>query len=101
MYEDVMPFTSFDVQSIDCHVLNPSSRTGEIPETAKQMEATASLIVHVSGAVRLEEPQKGPLKQFSETLVLVPNPEKHTASTSSTSNQRNWLIQNQNFRYVV
>jgi hypothetical protein len=43
------------------------------------------------------------LKDFSETFVLVPNVEKAVtgAGKGVASRKRDWLIQLQNFRYVV
>lgn len=99
MFENEMPYTHFDVQSLDCHVLNATA----IPvpaDKAKHAEKAMSLTVMVSGYVRLEEPQKGPMKGFSETFVLVPNPDNLSGKPLKTG-KRAWLIQSQIFRYVV
>lgn len=95
MFETEMPFTHFEVQSLDCHVLNPN-----IPTTSKEprdIEKSFSMLVVVSGFVRLEEPKNGPMRGFTDTLILTPNKDKG----SKKGPRRDWMIQNQNFRYVV
>lgn len=95
MFENDMPFTHFEVQSLDCHILNPSIPTAS--NNPKEVEKSFSILIVVSGLVRLEEPKNGPLKGFTETLVLAPNRDK----ANKKGPRRDWLIQNQNFRYVV
>ncbi|KAF2810391.1 NTF2-like protein [Mytilinidion resinicola] len=104
LYEDRMPFTHYEVQSFDCHVLNPTAMApdklkGGSGEQDKDIEKRMSIVVLVSGTVRLDEPKTGPLKQFSETFVLVPNPEKTANGPKSVV--KAWVIQNMNFRFVV
>ncbi|KAF2090487.1 nuclear transport factor 2 domain-containing protein [Saccharata proteae CBS 121410] len=102
MFEAEMPYTFYDVQSLDVQVLNP--RLG-LPHGAEDNEEqrkkwkdvdNVSLLVMVSGFMRLEERRDGPTKMFSETFVLVPNPER-----GGKKDVRKWLIQTQNLRYVV
>jgi len=105
MFEECMPFTHYDVQSFDCHVLNPTALApdklkGGSGDPDKDIERRMSIVVLVSGTLRLEEPKTGPLRQFSETFVLVPNPEK-APGKGPKAEKKGWLIQNQNFRYVV
>lgn len=95
MFENDMPYTHYDVQSLDCHVLNPSY-SAEVNDPEKNV----SIVVMASGYVRLEEPREGPMKGFSDTFVLVPN--LGSANAKGPQRQRrNWLIQTQTFRYVV
>ena len=105
MFENDMPYTHYDVQSLDCHVLNPTSLAADKVQGGsgaedKDIERRMSIVVAVSGSVRLEEPQKGPLRGFSETFVLVPNPEK-AVGKGPKAEKKGWLVQNQNFRYTV
>lgn len=125
-YADTMPaYTYFEVQSLDAQVLNPhpppappskdlggdamvdgdaalaggkkggaGKRGGQQKE--QQEELVGSLLVVVNGFVRLEEKKEGPQKGFSETFVLVPNRDH-----SKKDGSKRWVIQNQNFRYVV
>ncbi len=95
-----LPYTSFDVQSLDCQVLNPNYAATDLSRSSRHPEKDMSILVQVSGYVRLEEPHKGPQKQFSETFVLVPNPNK-ASGKAPAAERRSWLIQSQNFRLVV
>ncbi|OCK77236.1 putative nuclear transport factor 2 domain protein [Lepidopterella palustris CBS 459.81] len=102
---EVMPYTHYDVQSLDCHVLNPTALApekvvGGSGEADKDIERRLSIVAVVNGSVRLEEPKEGPLRGFSETFVLVPNPEK-ALGKGPKAELKGWLIQNQNFRYTV
>ncbi|EON66682.1 hypothetical protein W97_05928 [Coniosporium apollinis CBS 100218] len=106
MFEETMPYTYYDVQSLDCDFVN----TGLAKEAAtaanadvvskKELEQHSPVVVIVGGYVRLEEAREGPMRGFSETFVLVPNEEK-VAGKGKGKEGRAWLIQNQNFRYVV
>ena len=87
-----MPWAYYDVQSLNSQIINPALD----PEIAKsgrkrEMEKNVSIGVQVSGYVRLNERKDGEMRGFSEEFVLVPNKEKG----------RDWLIQMQNFRFVV
>lgn len=96
-----MPFTFYEVQSLDAHVLNPSIDP-EAAKTQKDAERNCSISVQVSGYVRLMERKDGPIKGFADHLVLVPNKESVGGrGTGKTGEGRQWLIQTQNFRFVV
>ncbi|KAM3414520.1 hypothetical protein BST61_g9679 [Cercospora zeina] len=87
-----MPWAFYDVQSLNSQIINPAID----PEVAKsgrmrEMEKNVSIGVQVSGSVRLNERKGGEMRGFSEEFVLVPN----------KGNGRDWLIQMQNFRFVV
>ncbi|KAF2156909.1 NTF2-like protein [Myriangium duriaei CBS 260.36] len=106
VFEDQMPFTFFEVQSLNVHVTNPMLT--ELNPTArgrlrtKELEQNMSLLVQVSGYVRLQERKEGPMRGFSDSFVLVPNKEQAGGKGKAKSGEgRNWLIQTQNFRFVV
>ena len=90
-----MPRTHLEAQSLNVHVLNPS-----IKPTAGMKKKDAahnmSLIVQVSGSMRIGQPKEGPLRGFSDSFVLVPNDELGKQDVG-----RQWLIQSQTFRFVV
>lgn len=93
-FEKQMPYCFFDAESINAHVLNQTLEPLQNP-SKKDAETNISMIVQVSGSVRLFERKEGPLRGFSDSFVLVPN--KDAAATGKKS----WLIQTQNFRFVV
>ncbi|PSK55196.1 hypothetical protein B9Z65_2585 [Elsinoe australis] len=101
-----MPFTFFEVQSMNVHVTNPHVANIEAQSNGKprtrDLEQNISLLVQVSGYVRLIERKEGPIMGFADTLVLVPNKEEVGAKGKAKSGEgRSWLIQTQNFRFVV
>jgi NTF2-related export protein 1/2 len=98
MFQDDMPkMVFFDVHAVDAQVLNPKWD----PDAKVKAEKNISIMVIVNGHIRLEDRKTGPLKEFSETFVLVPNIEKMVSGKGAAAEKRNWLIQVQNFRYVV
>lgn len=100
-FVDQMPFTHFDVQSFDVHVMN-SSMNAIQAKSKKEHERNMSLVVSVSGYVRLQERKEGPIRGFSDSFVLVPNKlEAGGSQTGKLDHGRQWLIQTQNFRFVV
>lgn len=94
MFEEQMPKSRYEVQSHDCNVLNPDY----IPEGGTGGDAAAgrnmTILVTVSGNVRYGEAGAQTTRGFSENFVLVPN---HTKGR----HPKEWLIQSQNFRFVV
>jgi NTF2-related export protein 1/2 len=100
MFTENMPkHVFFDVHAVDAQVLNPKW-DAEIG-TKVRAEKNISILVITNGHVRLEDRKTGPLKEFSETFVLVPNIEKMSSGKGAAAEKRNWLVQVQNFRYVV
>ena len=93
MWEDSMPYTYYDIQTVDSHMINRNF-VAEGGRRARDKNKTMSMVVIVNGAVRLFEKKDGPLRQFSETFTLVPNVE-------NGKKRHQWLIQMQNFRYVI
>jgi len=83
------------VQAIDCQIL--SARFAK--DTAVKPERNISFLVMTAGHMRLEDRNDGPLMEFSETFLLVPNLEK--GGKGVMTQRRSWLIQTQSFRYVV
>lgn len=116
LYTDVTAFqtffeglthTYFDAEDLDCGVLNPkylpaSELKNGSGDDSKDLERRMSITVVVVGSIRLEEQLKGPIREFSESFVLVPNPEKLTGNKINFDKGWNheWLIQNQNFRFT-
>ncbi|KAI6800547.1 hypothetical protein KC363_g1069 [Hortaea werneckii] len=99
-WEKQMPYTHFDAQSVNVHVLNPSMAGSS--KNKRDAERNMSLVVQVSGSVRLVERKEGPLRGFSDSLVLVPNREETGGKgTGKQDSGKRWLIQSQTFRFVV
>jgi NTF2-related export protein 1/2 len=101
-FEKQMPWTHFEPQSLNVHVMNPSLTPMEEGKSKKDAERNMSLVVQVSGYVRLQERKEGPMRGFSDSFVLVPNKEEVGGrGTGKQDHGRRWLIQSQNFRFVV
>src|SRR4051794_2733820 len=79
MFEKDMPSATYEVQSFDCHALNPNYNAAgpgpHLPESGKNM----SILISVSGYVKFTDIKENPLRGFHESFVLVPN----TAVTAS------------------
>jgi len=107
IFEDQMPFTFYDAQTIDVQILNDSIVPLE-PSTPgkavskRDLEQNMSLLVQVSGVVRLVERKEGPIRGFSDSFVMVPNRGVVGAKGKpKTGEGRNWAIQTQVSRFVV
>ena len=91
----------YEVQSFDCQIINPTypttTATG-IKESSEMTLKDMSILVTVSGYVRFGESRDLPQRGFSETFVLVPNP---NATQTKGRGKKEWLIQSQTFRLVV
>jgi NTF2-related export protein 1/2 len=83
-------------------LLDPAEVKGGSGDASKDFDRRMSIQVVTMGSVRLEEPLKGPIREFSETFVLVPNPEKLLTPNPTFEKgwQKEWLIQTQNFRFT-
>ena len=100
-FEKQMPYTFFEPQSVNAHVLNPNLNPSE-GKSKKDAERNMSLTVQISGYVRLVERKDGPMRGFSDSFVLVPNTEEAGGrGTGKQDEGQKWLIQSQNFRFVV
>lgn len=101
-FKTQMPWTHYEPQSLNAHVLNPSITPLDAKAGKKERERNISVLVQVSGYVRLIERKDGPMRGFSETMVLVPNTEEAGGKgTGKTGQGRQWVIQSQTFRFVV
>ncbi|KAK5164150.1 uncharacterized protein LTR77_010241 [Saxophila tyrrhenica] len=101
-FEKQMPWTHFEPQSVNVHVMNPSMASLGDKPSKRDAERNMSLVVQVSGFVRLHERKEGPVRGFSDSMVLVPNKEEVGGrGTGKQDHGRRWLIQSQNFRFVV
>jgi hypothetical protein len=89
-----MPWAAYEVQTLDCQALNRRFHPGV------RNPANVSLLVATSGYLRLENAKWGPLHEFSETFVLVPNRDR-LVQRGAGQRKPPWLIQSQIFRYVV
>ena len=100
IFENEMPAARYEVQSFDCQVINPNYIPANSKGTVSPSGRNMTILVVVSGYVKSVESRGAPLKGFSESFVLVPNPD-----TDQTKNKgkhiKDWLIQSQNFRFVV
>ncbi|KAK6435839.1 hypothetical protein LTR95_007976 [Oleoguttula sp. CCFEE 5521] len=91
-----MPYTHYEPQSVDVHVLNPVLAVLGEGATKRERERNMSLVVQVSGYVRLFERKEGVMRGFSDSFVLVPN-----EGVGKDGQGRQWVIQTQNFRFVT
>ncbi|KAG9239678.1 hypothetical protein BJ875DRAFT_365096 [Amylocarpus encephaloides] len=88
----------YEVQSFDCHVLNPNYNIGapddllEPNKSGKKM----SIMVMVNGSVRYGEETE--TQGFTDSVVLVPN---WDALGKSPKGKRKWLIQSQTYRVIL
>ncbi|KAF7718050.1 Nuclear transport factor 2 (NTF2) domain-containing protein [Penicillium ucsense] len=98
IFQNQMPEASYEVQSFDCQIMNrayPTTTAAGLKPASEMGVKDMSILVMASGHVRYGESRDQPLRGFSETFVLVPNP------SSDRKRRRDWLIQSQNFRLVV
>ncbi|KAI9767553.1 MAG: hypothetical protein M1840_005590 [Geoglossum simile] len=99
MFEKDMPTATYEVQSFDCHPLNPNYNAAgpgpHPPESGRNM----SILISVSGYVKFADVNEDPLRGFHESFVLVPN--TAIAALKAGEGVRSWLIQSQTFRFVV
>lgn len=106
-YFEGLTHTHYDIEALDCTILNPRCisaaqlKNGSGDDT-KDLERRMSVQVVVTGSVRLEEPLKGPMREFAETFVLVPNLEKTVPPrpTFDKGWDKEWVIQTQNFKFT-
>ncbi|KAK2789914.1 hypothetical protein FQN53_000967 [Emmonsiellopsis sp. PD_33] len=100
-----MPPARYEVQSYDCQIINlnyPGLASSSRPSSTA-LAKNMSLLVTVSGYVAFgetREPRELSNRGFSETFVLVPNPQAEAGGPKARG-RKHWLIQSQNFRLVV
>jgi hypothetical protein len=90
-----MPWAAYEFQTLDCQILQRGFHPGV------RGVSNMSLLVMTSGYLRLENAKWGPLHEFSETFVLVPDRSRLVQQGGRGSRRPAWLIQSQIFRYVV
>ena len=99
MFQQDMPAVHYEVQSYDCHVLNPNYIVDGIQGVDAASGKNMTILVAVSGYVKFGGSRDATARGFSENFVLVPN---HDAATKGRGRHvKEWLIQSQNFRLVV
>ena len=101
IFEKQMPPARYEIQSFDCQVLNRCYLPPESGHSDNKSGRQSTLLVLVSGVVRFGEPREDPPQRvFSETFVLVPNPDQ-SGPRGRGSRRKDFLIQSQNFRHVT
>lgn len=100
MFEDEMPPAQYDIQSYDCQVLNPNYAAIGTKATSGSNGRNMTVLMVISGTVKLGNQKESETKGFSDTFVLVPNPEA-AAAKARKSPVKEWLVQSQTFRLIV
>lgn len=98
IFEEQMPQSHYNMQGFDCQVLNPNYSSGFADASKSESGKNVSLLVTVSGRVVYGDYREGDTRGFSESFVLIPNPD---TARDGKKHIRQWLIQSQNFRLVV
>lgn len=100
MFQNQMPAAHYEVQSFDCHVINPTyiaeNSQGPVSASGRNM----SILVTVSGYAKYGDSPSVPTRGFSENFVLAPNPDA-TKPKGYGKHRKDWLIQSQTFRLVT
>jgi len=106
IFETQIPKAHYEVQSFDCHVINPNYNVGlDDAELGPSKDGKKmSIIAMVSGSVKYyksseDEEARAEPRGFTETFVLVPNQEAQ--GPKAAKGLKGWLIQSQNFRLVL
>ena len=100
MFEKKMPPTHYESQSYDCQVINRNFSTEGQPSTGAASGKNMTILIVVSGFVKMGPLKEAEMRGFSETFVLIPNPDG-AALKKRGKIFKEWLIQTQNFRLVV
>ncbi|ORX97608.1 hypothetical protein BCR34DRAFT_164505 [Clohesyomyces aquaticus] len=105
-------YMHFKVETLDANVLNPRSiPASELPGGSgsedEDLERRMSILIVCAGSIRLGEQLKGPLREFAESFVLVPNLAKLAIGEGQKRHidfkagwDKQWLIQTQNFTFT-
>jgi NTF2-related export protein 1/2 len=91
----------YEIESLDAHVVNPSSQYGapdNIHDNNKVEKSGSrmSIVVTTMGRVQFGKGRDAPQKMFNETFVLVPNWD--SMARNPPRGLGRWLIMSQNFR---
>ena len=100
MFEQQMPPTHYEVQSYDCQVVNPNYMAEGVASGSGASGKNMTILIIASGYVKIGEPKEAAMRGFSETFLLVPNPEAAVVKGRG-KHTKEFLIQSQNFRLVV
>lgn len=103
IFANQLPNSLFEVQSVDCHIINRNYPIPDQDENAARrinVKEHISMVVVVNGSVKLggskgESDDRG----FSETLILIPN--TNIRRKEHDRNRKDFVIQSQNFRMVA
>lgn len=102
-------------ESLNCSILEPKwlpaeTLKGGSGNADADLERRMSILVYISGSIRVGQKLKGPLRLFYETFMLVPNPAFDPVDTRLNSAFKGkdrdgtykhpFLIQNQNFSFT-
>lgn len=98
LFQQQMPQTRYEVQSYDCHILNPDFVMEGVKAAATESGRNMSILLSVSGFVKYGESRSADPRGFSETFILIPNPA--VAPSARGKRSREWIIQSQTFRQV-
>lgn len=98
VFQQMLP-THHEIQSFDCQVVNDRYFVEEQAGAALPRSKNISVLVVVSGSMKIGEPKNSELKGFSESFVLVPNLE--AVRTKGPGKEKEFLITSQSFRYVA
>ncbi|TQS38332.1 hypothetical protein Golomagni_01163 [Golovinomyces magnicellulatus] len=102
LFETQVNRAHYDVKSYDAHILNSNYNLGGSTESTEPNKdgKKASVVVLISGSVIYwKDTEEGETRGFTETVVLVPNPE--ALSKSAKGKVRKWSILSQNFRLIL
>ena len=96
---ETMSPIQYEIHAFDCQTIIPSvnPKCDIIPNASKGTAMT--LLILVSGGVRIGPLKESEMKGFSESFVLVPNP-LFSNLRKKGKHTMEWLIQSQTFRYT-
>lgn len=97
IFQQRFPTSFFEIDVVDCHILNEQypAQTG----TSSNETALMSLLVVVNGVFKQGQGREQVEQEFSETLILVPNPDAPPRGQGGR-HRKDYLIQSQTFRVV-
>lgn len=97
IFQHRYPTSTFEIDVVDCHILNDQypAQNG----TSTNGTTPMSLLVVVNGIFKQGSARDQVEQEFSETLVLVPNPDAPPRGQGGR-HRKDYLIQSQTFRVV-
>ncbi|KAI9750567.1 MAG: hypothetical protein M4579_006417 [Chaenotheca gracillima] len=100
LFDKKMQRVHYDIQSYDCHIVNPNYTLPESKDRPAGAGRNMSILISVNGTVQFGDPGTAEERGFSESFVLIPNKD-YQGARGRGSGKKEWLIQHQNFRLVV